>query len=159
MEHVNEIEVSRRIECEPTAVFPVLRDFEGYPEYSTYLDSVERVRGSDSQSEYVLQFGWWRLTYETRTRVVEMEAPETIEWEVVSDLDASGHWRVSEEADGDGASLTLRIEYDPASVTGNSVSLPFGITLDWVRQKVEPMIHAEARRVLDRIADDLESTA
>jgi uncharacterized membrane protein len=154
---VNEIEVSRRVDRPPTAVFPVLRDFAGYPEYSTYLERVRRTGGSGQKVQYALQFGWWRLSYETHTRILELDPPRLIKWEVTSALDANGHWRVSEQSDGNGSILTLRIEYNPESLAGGSVSLPIGISLDWVREKVEPMIQNEARQVLDRIAADVES--
>lgn len=154
---MNEIEVSRRVDRPPEAVFPVLRDFEGYPEYSTYLDQVRRTGGSGEKLEYALQFGWWRLSYETHTRVLELDPPGLIKWEVTSTLDANGYWNVSAQAGGTASTLTLRIEYNPESLAGGSVALPLGVSLDWVRKKVEPMIQDEARQVLDRIGADLES--
>ena len=153
---VNEIEVSRVVEQPPVAVFPVLWDFEGYPAYSTYLEAVNQVEVDGQQPTYALQFAWWRLSYETRTRVLDLDPPHVIEWEVTSDLDASGAWTVAESATA-ASRLTLRIQYDADSLTGGSVSLPFGVSLEWVREKVEPMIRREANRVLDRIATDLES--
>lgn len=153
---VNEIEVSRRVEQPPVVVFPVLRDFEGYPAYSTYLKGVNQVSENGQQPTYALQFAWWRLSYETRTRVLDLDPPHVIEWEVTSELDASGQWTVAEPAEGQ-SRLTLRIEYDASSLTGGGVSLPFGVSLEWVREKVEPMIRREADRVLERIATELET--
>ena len=151
---VNEIEVARAVDRLPEAVFDRIRAFESYPSYSSYLERVRPIETSESLPTYRLEFAWWRLSFETRTRVVALDPPNRIDWEVVADLDAHGSWAVTEDAGS--STLTLHVEYAPETLASENVSLPFGITLGWVREKAESLIETEATRVLDRIVADIE---
>ena len=150
---MNRIEVSRPVERSAEAVFDTVAAFHRYPAYSKYLDAVSEVGSHDGLPEYALAFSWWRLTYETRTRVVDREPPRQLDWEVL-DVAASGSWTV-EPRGADRARLGLTAQYDFDSV--GSVSLPFGVSRDWLENKVAGLIEGEADRVLARIAADLET--
>jgi ribosome-associated toxin RatA of RatAB toxin-antitoxin module len=150
---VNRIEVSRPIDRSQEAVFEAVEAFHRYPAYSKYLEAVSQVGTREDLPEYALEFAWWRLSYETRTRVLASEPPQQLDWTVVG-VDASGTWTVEPLGD-DRARLGLAAQYDFDSV--GSVSLPIGVSRDWLEGKVADLIEGEADRVLSRIAADLET--
>jgi ribosome-associated toxin RatA of RatAB toxin-antitoxin module len=150
---VNRIEVSRPVERSPEAVFEAVETFSRYPSYSKYLDTVSEVGRHDDLPEYALTFSWWRLTYETRTRVVDRDPPRRLDWEVL-DVAASGTWTV-EPLGAQRARLGLTAQYDFDSV--GAVSLPIGVSRDWLEGNVAGLIEGEADRVLARIARTLET--
>ncbi|MFW6383795.1 MAG: SRPBCC family protein [Halodesulfurarchaeum sp.] len=152
---MNRIEVSQPIERAPEAVFEVVEAFSRYPAYSKYLDAVSQVGTRDDLPEYALSFSWWRLTYETRTRVLDRDPPRTLDWEVATDVDASGTWTV-EPLGPDRARLRLEARYDLDSIGSTGVSLPFGFSVNWLKRNVDDLISSEADRVLARIAANLE---
>lgn len=152
---MNEIEVARSVDGPPETVFEHVRAFESYPAYSAYLENVRPIQSERELPTYGLQFAWWRLSFETRTRVVALEPPARIDWEVLTDLDAQGYWGITET--GPSSRLTLHVEYAPETLASDAVSLPFGVSLAWVREKATSLIEAEAKRVLDRIVRDIET--
>lgn len=153
---MNRIEASRQIDRPPAAVYETLETVTRYPAYSKYLESVSHEPEADDH--YRFQFAWWQLSYAIRTRVVDREPPTRLDWETTSKLSAHGAWIVEERSDS-GSTVTLTVAYDPASVDAAGVSLPFGISMEWVAGKVATLATEEANRVLDRIAQDLESVS
>ncbi|WP_070365929.1 SRPBCC family protein [Halodesulfurarchaeum formicicum] len=146
---MNEIAVSRDLNQPPPVVFDTVRDFQAYPRYSKYLQSVSATADTRA-TEYEFQFGWWKLAYETQAQVTACEPPHTIDWTITQDLEAEGRWVVEERSDG--SQLHFQVAYDPDSLGSDAVSLPFGVSLDWVRDRATDLIESEAKRVLDRIA-------
>ncbi len=138
-------------------VFETLRDFTRYPAYSAYLETVLGEGQSGPGTEYELRFQLFGTSFDVRTRLVDLRPPQTIEWEVIDELDARGRWNVSELDGGKSSRIELEIEYDPQSVSPGTVSLPFGVSLGWVQKRAERVAQSEARQILDRIATELES--
>ncbi|QRV16162.1 SRPBCC family protein [Haloterrigena salifodinae] len=146
----------------PEAVFPYVRSFTDYPRYTEHLKEV-RVHGDGGiGSIYDLKLAWWKLSYTASSEVVAIDAPSSLEWRLVNDLDARGEWRVEPEPESapDGEETASRIYfeavYDPHSADENTLSLPRFVSLDWVVKKVEPKLLGEAREVVKRLVADIE---
>lgn len=151
------IEVSTTIRVPPERAYEFLRDFEGYSEYSKYLQSVTADGDGSEGTEYEIRFGWWKLSYGVRTLVTETVPPERIEWVVTTALDAHGHWAVEPaEEDPSHARVALVVTYDPDSADGSTIDLPAFVSLDWVVRKAIGLIEEEGRRVVGRVVADLE---
>ena len=84
----------------PPDVFAVVRDFEAYPSYATYLKSVTRHGTGGVGTRYDLTFAWWVLTHTVRSEVVEIDEPRRISWRLRSDIDALGEWRLEPLGEG-----------------------------------------------------------
>jgi uncharacterized membrane protein len=159
---VDEVEVSTVVYLPPEEIYDFLVDFPRYANYSKYLTDV-RVDGDGTPgTRYALTFSWWKLEYTAHSEVTDAEAPSHIDWELVRDLDAHGHWRVEavpEEAppEAETASrVTLRVEFDPGSASVGRLKIPSFVSLSWVIEKVKPLVQEEAERVVERIVADLE---
>lgn len=146
-------------------VFAFLEDFPGYANYSQYLDRVEALdAGEGEQARYALRFTWWKLTYTARSAVVEVVDDERIEWELLGDFDASGRWLVAEcdlPADAPdwaetATAVRFAVEYAPETAHSGLVDLPSLVSLDWVVDKVKPIVESEAENIVERAAADLE---
>ena len=154
---MDSVEVTTDVFLPPDEVFDFLLEFQGYAKYSEYLTAVRRHGDGSPGTEYELDFAWWKLAYTARSEVTDVERPCRIDWRVVKDVDAVGHWFV-EQLDDDPARtrVTLRVEYSPESADDGMLDLPRFVSLDWVVDKVEPKVRAEAERVVRRIVADLE---
>lgn len=152
---MDEIEVRTTVRRPPEAVFPVLRDFRSYADYSKHLREVAVDGDGGEGTAYRLRFGWWKLTYDAHTRVTDEAAPHRLDWEVTRDLSASGRWLVDAVGD-EHSEVRFVVEYDPASVSPSVVDLPRLVSMDWVVDKVVDLIEAEGRRVVERVVADLE---
>lgn len=156
------VEVSTVVYVPPQEMYDFIVDFPRYANYSEYLESVDRDGDGNAGTRYTMQFAWWKLTYTTRTEVVDTDPPWRIDWRVTKDIDADGYWRVEEVpnsalSDGETASrVSLRIEYDSESVSAGSIDLPRFVSLSWVIEKVKPLIRKEATQVVERIVADIE---
>ncbi|MFC4436912.1 MULTISPECIES: SRPBCC family protein [Natrialbaceae] len=146
----------------PEEVFPYVRSFADYPRYSEHLKDV-RVHGDgDVGSVYDLRLSWWKLNYTARSKVTEIDAPASLEWRLLNNVDARGEWRVEPEPESapDGVETASRIYfeavYDPYSADESALSLPRFVSLDWVVGKVEPRIIDEAETVVQRLVADIE---
>lgn len=155
------VEIRTTVHLPPEEVHAFLVDFPGYADYSEHLEAVRQHGDGGPGTEYELVFSWWKLRYTARSRVTAVDAPERIDWRVVKDVDAAGHWAVREvpEAappDAETASrVRFRVEYHPDSADPD-VNLPNLASLDWLVERVRPKVEAEARRVVERIVADLE---
>lgn len=156
------IAVSTVIRLPPDEVFEFIRDFPGYAKYSKYLRGVDMHGDGGTGTEYDLHFSWWKLSYTARSRVTEMDPPNTIYWKLVKDIDAHGRWEV-EPAEADvpddapgGSRVRLIVNYDPDSVSGRHFNLPRLVPLDYVVDRVMDFIVEEGERVVERIVVDLE---
>ncbi|WP_306056788.1 SRPBCC family protein [Natronococcus wangiae] len=144
----------------PEDVFPYVRSFVDYPRYTDHLKEV-RVHGDgDVGSVYDLRLAWWKLSYTARSKVTAIDAPESLEWRLVNDIDARGEWRVEPEpgpADVETASrIYFDAVYDPYSADESALSLPRFVSLDWVVRKVKPRLLDEAETVVERLVADIE---
>ena len=156
------VEVSTVVYLPPEEIYEFLVDFPRYAKYSKYLEAVNRDGDGGAGTNYDLVFAWWKLSYTARSEVTDLDPPTRIDWRLVKDIDARGHWRVEPEPeaapeDEDHASrVVLRIEFAPDSADSGAVDLPSFVSLDWVISKVKPKITAEAERVVERMVADLE---
>lgn len=151
------VEVTTTVYLPPQDVYEFLLDFPRYGQYSNYLTDVRRFGDGTPDTEYELDFSWWKLTYTARSRVTAVEPPNRIDWRLVKDLDAVGQWLVEPlDIDDPTTRVTLRVEYAPESANGDALDLPRFVSLSWVVQKVKPKIQTEAERVVRRIVTDLE---
>ncbi|WP_123537156.1 SRPBCC family protein [Halosimplex salinum] len=161
---MDEVEVSTVVYVSPAEAYDFLVDFPRYADYSKYLKEVRRDGDGSAGTRYALQFSWWKLSYTAHTEVVDTERPNRIDWRVTEDIDADGYWNVTEVPDEappeaeTASEVSLRIEYDPGSVSAGSIDLPRFISLSRVIDKVKPLIQNEAERVVERIVTDLEGT-
>ncbi|WP_049920105.1 SRPBCC family protein [Halobiforma nitratireducens] len=152
----------------PEEAFPYVRSFTEYPRYTEHLKDVSVNGDGDAGSVYDLRFAWWKLSYTARSRVTNVSPPESLQWQLVNDLDAHGEWRIEPEpeavpdgGDGDGDSETasriyFEASYDPYSANKNAISLPRFVSLDRVVDKVEPRLLREAETVVERLVADIE---
>ncbi|WP_135828738.1 SRPBCC family protein [Halorussus halobius] len=164
---MDSVELSTVVYVPPETAYEFLVDFEGYARYSEYLDRVERHGEGDAGTEYDIHLEWWKLNYVVRSAVTDTTPPERIEWRIVEDLHAHGAWVVESApdatadeaapADADGASrVRLVIEFDADSASSDMLDLPRLVSLDWVVEKVKPLVLSEAEKVVARIVADLE---
>jgi len=155
--------------CSVEEVFAFLEDFPGYANYSEYLDHVTALdAGEGEQARYALQFSWWQLDYTARSAVTEVVENERIEWELLGDFHASGRWQVTQRGslpddapDWAGRATAIRfvVEYAPDTAHEGLVDLPALVSLDWVVEKIKPIIEREAKTIVERAAADLEGRA
>jgi uncharacterized membrane protein len=165
---VDEVRLSTVVYAPREEVFAFLTYLVGYLAYSKHLKDVHRDCDGGPGTVYTMTFGWWKMTYRAQSEVVAIEEPDRIEWRVVKDLDARGHWQlrdVDEEADPSAAvpadrehatQIELYIEFDPDSASVGAIDVPSFVSLSWAIDRVVPLIVDEAERVLRRIVADLE---
>ncbi|NHN58238.1 type II toxin-antitoxin system RatA family toxin [Halorussus rarus] len=159
---MDSVELSTVVYVSPEEAYEFLADFEGYADYSEHLDRVTRHGDGGPGTEYDIHLKWWKLNYVVRSEVTDFEPPERIAWRIVKDLDAHGRWVVEpapEEAPPDRESASqvrLVIEFDADSASSDMIDLPRLVSLDWVIDKVKPLVLKEARKVVARIVEDLE---
>lgn len=161
---MDRIDVSTLVYVPPEDAFEFLLDFPRYPRYTEYLKEVTRYGDGGPDTEYDMRFGWWKVGYTLRSRVVGTDPPHRIDWRIVEDIEASGAWvvedaseAVSEDADAEAASrIRLRAGFDPATAEEEAVRLPSFVNLDWVIDRVKPLALEEAKRVVARAVTDLE---
>jgi uncharacterized membrane protein len=146
-------------------VYDFLLDFPGYAHYSEYLSSVRELDArADEQARYALRFSWWKLSYTARSAVTETVPEERIGWEILDDFEARGRWLVeprdlpADAPEWAEAATAVRFDalWNPDSVDSGLVDLPRLVSLEWVIDKVKPVLDREAERVVQRAAEDLE---
>ena len=177
---MDRIRLSTVIYRPPADVFPYLRDFTRYPRYAKHLESVTADGDGGAGTRYALHLSWWKLSYTARSEVTEISDPTSLRWRLIKDIEAAGEWRVETAPDvqvpadarvaagddsdartGDeGTASASRVYfealYDPHSASKDVVSLPRFVSWGWVIDKLRPRLMEEARRVLERLVEDIE---
>ena len=159
---VDTVEVSTVVYVSPEEAYEFLVDFPRYAKYSKYLKEITRDGDGTPGTSYDLTFAWWKLSYTARSEVTALDRPTRIDWRLIKDIDAWGHWRVETDPEtvpeetSPASRVVLRIEFEPDSADSSAITLPSFVSLDWVISKVKPKIKAEAERVVERIVADLE---
>ncbi|ERH02414.1 MAG: polyketide cyclase / dehydrase and lipid transport [Halonotius sp. J07HN6] len=162
---VDSIVVSTVVYAEADEVYAFLRDFPGYANYSKYLTAVDQYGDGGVGTEYALRFAWWKLTYTARSKVVAVDPPSTIDWQIIKDIDASGAWHVDprDELPADApedataaCEVALEVNFDPDSADASVLNLPSLVSFGWVLERAIPLISDEAERVIERAVRDLE---
>ncbi len=146
----------------PEEMYEFLLDFPGYARYSEYIERVRQDGDGAPGTHYDLVFSWWKLTYTARSQVTGVDPPDRIDWRIVKDIDAAGYWRVDEvpeqapEGVETASRVVLHIEFDPSSASSDAVDLPRLVSLDWVVEKVKPLVEKEATNIVERVVRDIE---
>ena len=157
---MDSIEVSTEVYLPSAEVYEFLIDFPRYADYSEYLEGVASHGDGSPGTAYDLHFAWWKLTYTARSEVTAVDPPNRIDWEIVKDIHAHGHWAVEELDPPDGrehaSRVRFRVAFDADSVDSSQFDLPSLVSLSWVVEKVKPLIENEAERIVERIVADLE---
>lgn len=161
---MDRVEVSTVLYVPQETVYEFLLEFPRYAKYSKYLREVRPDGDGSPGTRYDLVFAWWKLTYTARSEVTDVDPPNRIDWRLVKDIDAKGYWQVEPAPDAvpEGTEHATRVrcvvEFDPSSVDSGLVDLPSLVSVNWLLGKVIPKIRAEAERIVQRIAADLEGT-
>ncbi|WP_440008786.1 type II toxin-antitoxin system RatA family toxin [Halomicrococcus sp. SG-WS-1] len=159
---MDSVELSTVVYVPPEEAYEFLLDFPGYADYSKHLAQVTHRGDGGPGTEYDIHLQWWKLTYTVRSEVTELDPPNRIDWKIVKDLHAHGHWRVEPapaEAPEDceaASRVYLYIEFDADSADAGMLDLPMFVSLGWVVDKVRPLVQKEAEKVVERIVADLE---
>lgn len=159
---MDEVELSTVIYLPPEEVYDFLIDFPRYANYSEYLTDVRQHGDGSPGTQYDLRLAWWKLTYTARSEVTGVDRPTKIDWKLIKDLDAHGHWRIEEvpeeapKSAETASRVWLRVDFDPESARGSAIDLPRFVSFGWVIGKLKPKVVREAERVVRRIVTDLE---
>ena len=159
---VDEVEVSTVVHVPPEEVYEFLLDFPGYARYSDYLDRVVQDGDGSSGTNYDLVFSWWKLSYTARSEVTDVSPPTRIDWRIIKDIDAEGYWAVEPDPDDVSADeqtasrVRFHVSFDPGSASDSAIDLPRLVSMDWVIEKVKPLIRKEATKIVERVVEDLE---
>jgi hypothetical protein len=162
---VDELAANTVVYLPPDEVYEFIADFPRYTRYSDHLVGVDAAGDGGPGTRYTLRFEWWKLSYTARSEVTAVDPPRRLDFRVTKDVDARGCWLVEEldsvPADApEGVETACRvwfeIAYDPGSVSAGIVDLPAFVSLDWVVDKLQPVIREEAERVVERIVADIE---
>jgi uncharacterized membrane protein len=159
---VQRLELSTEVYLPPEDVYQFLLDFPRYARYSKYLDRVEQHGDGDPGTEYDLVFSWWKLSYTARSAVTDVDSPRRIDWRIVKDIDAKGHWRIepapdkAPENEETACQVFFVVEFDRSSASSDVISIPSFISFDAILDRVIPKLQNEGRRVVERVVADLE---
>lgn len=159
---MDSIDVSTVVYLPPPEIHEFLLDFPRYAGYSKHIDEVRRSGEGAPGTRYDITFSWWRLSYTARSKVTDTDAPNRVDWRLVKDIDARGHWSVVPEPESapdpetPASRVRLYVEFSPDSATGRALDLPSFVSLDWLVERVKPKVHAEAKRIVENVVTDLE---
>jgi len=159
---VETLEVTTDVHVPPGEAYAFLENFPGYARYSKYLESVTQDGDGTPGTRYDLHLAWWKLSYTACSEVTGVDPPEQIDWKLVRDIHADGHWRVDPAPEAappgeDHAScVRLSIRFDPDTADSGTLDLPRLVSLEWVIGKVKPLVQDEAERIVERIVADIE---
>lgn len=130
-------------------VYSFFMDFDSYGRYSEYVDRIRRV----GDMEWEITFKWWKARYTSRSRVVDYEENEYIEWEVTKDVKVQGIWRF-EEVDDEHTRISLHLWYDPRDAS-KANPLRYVPTSRLIAL-AKPVLRRHVDTVLRRITEELE---
>ncbi len=133
-------------------VYDFFMDFGNYGKYSEYVKDV-RVVGNGDLPEWEIEFRWWIVRYTARSKLVDYEENEYIEWQVTKDVDVHGMWRF-EEVDENHTHVELDLLYDPKTAS-KANPLRFISTKRLIRM-VRPVLDRHVSKVLRRVAAEVE---
>ena len=162
---VDEIVVSTVVYLPPEEVYAFIEDFPRYTNYSEYLKSVHQRGDGGVGTRYDMRFSWWKLSYTLRSEVVGVDPPYHLDWEIVKDLTAHGHWHLTEldefpeDAPDDAevaCKVTLDVNFDAQTARNDTLDLPRFVSFDFVVDKIKPVLVNEAQKVVERIVADIE---
>lgn len=133
-------------------VFEFIRDFENYEKYSKYVSDIRRVDDGE-EPEWEIDFNWWIVKYTARSKLVEVEENEYIEWQVTKDVDVVGRWEF-DEVGPEHTKIRLHLWYDPKGAS-KANPLQYFPTRRLI-QIAKPVGDRHAREVLKKVAAEVE---
>ena len=159
---MDEVELSTVIYLPPEEVYEFLIDFPRYADYSEYLTDVRQYGDGSPGTQYDMRLAWWKISHTARSEVTAVDPPARIDWRLVKDIDAYGHWLIEEvpeqapEGYETASRVWLKVGFDPSSANKSAFDLPRLVSIGWVIRKIKPLVVEEAQRVVERIVTDLE---
>ena len=158
---MDRIELSTVVYLPPEPIYDFLVDFPRYGKLSEHIKNVAQHGDGTPGTEYHITVAWWKLSYTAHSKVTEVEPPSRIDWKLVKDLDAHGHWAIEPMDDpprGQDAACRVRlvVNFDPHSAQKGALDLPRFVSLSWVIEKAKPIAQREAESVVRRLVADLE---
>lgn len=133
-------------------VYDFFMDFDNYGKYSEYVERVRVVEDGD-YPEWAIDFKWWIVRYTARSKLVDYEENDYIEWQVTKDVDVHGMWRF-EEVDDEHTHVELELLYDPK---GASKANPLNFfPTERLIQIARPVVDRHVSTVLRRVAEEVE---
>jgi uncharacterized membrane protein len=158
---VDAIEASAPLYVSPETVYEFVRSYDGVAEHSDHVERVERDGDGGPGTDYRITFSWWRLSFTSESRVTETERPAYVAWRSTGSVRARGRWRMEQIPDEElpsdrevGTELSLRIEFDPTTLAGGTVTRL--LSLSRLVERVTPVVERECRSVLSGVVADLE---
>ena len=161
------IEVEADVAVEPEVAYEYLLDFTNYAEFCRYVSEVvveanhadtERNAPAGPGSRYRIRFGWWRLSVTLRAEISRVDRPRTIEWRILSDVDAHGRWEVEPIEPGDRSHLRFFATYDSVALSRSNLDLPRFVPMATVIERLMPLMKEAGRDVFEQIVWDLEGS-
>jgi uncharacterized membrane protein len=158
---VDAVEASTLLYVPPEDVYRYIHEFEGAVGFADHVDRIEQSGDGGPGTDYYIRLSWWRLSWTSHSRVTEVDPPNRIEWRTVGDVRARGTWlmeplpeaRLPEGREA-GTELTLRVEFDPASIRGAGVTRLMPI--ERLLRRVRPVVARECERLVEGAVVDLE---
>jgi ribosome-associated toxin RatA of RatAB toxin-antitoxin module len=133
-------------------VYDFFMDFKNYGKYSEYVDEV-RVVENGGLPEWEIDFKWWIVRYTARSKLVDYEENDYIEWQVTKDVDVHGMWKF-EEVDDEHTHVELDLLYDPRTAS-KANPLTFFSTQRLIAM-ARPVVDRHVSKVLRRVANEIE---
>lgn len=163
------IEVTAEAAVEPVAAYEYLLDFTNYADFCRYVDRVtvetdENVFDGDQQqagpgTKYRIRLGWWRLSVNLRAEISQVDRPEAIKWQVLSDVDAHGRWEVQpSDSNEEHSQIRFIASYDAAALSRSTFDLPPFVPMARVIDRLMPLMKESGRNVFEQIVWDLEGS-
>jgi ribosome-associated toxin RatA of RatAB toxin-antitoxin module len=133
-------------------VYDFFMDFNNYVKYSEYVADIRVVEDGD-YPEWEMDFRWWMIRYTTRSKLIDYEENDYIEWKVTKDVDIQGRWEFEEVGDEE-TDVRLEVLYDPKGATKvNPLSF---LPTERLIQVARPVANRHVSKVLRRVADEIE---
>lgn len=155
-----EFEARTQLHVPASDVHSYLLDLEEYGTYSEYLTDVTRQGSGTSGSKYSLTLEWRFLRWEVHAEVTANDPPHRIGFRVASGVTAHGEWVIEPDVPDDptteGCVVWFRVQYDPRSLSADSLDLPSFIPVEALVDQVAPHFEADIYRVIREMVGDLE---
>lgn len=136
-------------------VYDFMEDFGNYGQYSKFIDEIRVVDDGD-QPEWEVDFEWWIVSYTARSKVLDKQENEYIEWQVTKDVDVAGRWEF-DEVGPEHTKITLHLWYDPKGAS-KANPLQYFPTRRLI-QIAKPVADRHVRDVLRKVAEEIEGEA
>jgi hypothetical protein len=114
-------------------------------------------------SRYEITVSWWKLSYAVTPRVVALDPPSRIDWELTDRVTARGYWAIEPlperavPSDREFATRArLRVEFAQSSLSNGVSGLPPLVPFDRILDRVAPVAKREVNAVFRRAVADLE---